>query len=114
MAQIIWTEPGLLDLKDVADYIALDNADVAKKLVNSVFSIVDRLEKFPESGRKPPELKRSRYKEIIVNPCRIFYRFDKKNKKVYILFVMRSERLLRKYMLEERSKEYDLVKMNKG
>lgn len=106
MAQIVWTEPALSDLKDVAEYIAIDNIVAAKKFVKSTFAIVDRLEKFPDSGRSPPELKRSRYKEIIANPCRIFYRFDKKNNIVYVLFVMRSERLLRKYMLEERGKEY--------
>ncbi len=106
MAKIIWTEPALSDLKGVAEYIALDKVDAAKRFVNNVFSIVDRLEKFPNSGRKPPELKRSRYKEVIANPCRIFYRFDKNNDIVYVLFVMRSERQLLKYMLEERGKEY--------
>ncbi|VAW83466.1 hypothetical protein MNBD_GAMMA16-309 [hydrothermal vent metagenome] len=105
MAKIVWTEPALSDLKDVAEYIALDKLYAAKKFVNNVFSIVDRLENFPDSGRRPPELKRSRYKEVIANPCRIFYRFDKKNNIVYILFVMRSERQLLKYMLEERDLE---------
>ena len=106
MAQINWTEPALSDLKDIADYIALDNIDAAKKLVKNIFLVVDRLEDFPESGRKPPELERSRYKEVVVNPCRVFYRFNRKADKVYILFVMRSKRKLINYMLEERSKEY--------
>lgn len=106
MAKIIWTEPALSDLKDVAEYIALDKLDAAKRFVNNAFSIVDRLEKFPVSGRKPPELKRSRYKEVIANPCCIFYRFDNKRDLVYILFVMRSERQLLKYMLEACGKEY--------
>jgi toxin ParE1/3/4 len=103
MAQIIWTEPALLDLNEIAEYIALDKPDAASNLVQKVFSKTERLEEFPESGRKPPELKKSRYKEIIVDPCRIFYRMDKD--KVYILYVMRSERKLRKYLLRERSKE---------
>ncbi len=106
MAQIIWTEPALSDLKNVAAYIALDKIDAAKKFVKNTLSIVERLGDFPNSGRKPPELKRTRYKEVIANPCRIFYRFDNKNDIVYILFVMRSERQLLKYMLEERGKEY--------
>jgi toxin ParE1/3/4 len=77
-----------------------------KGFFRSRFSILgqatstDRLEKFPESGRKPPELKESRYLEIIVNPCRIFYRIA--DDKVYILYVMRSERKLRKYLLNAR------------
>jgi toxin ParE1/3/4 len=103
MAQIIWTEPALLNLNDIAEYIALDKPSAASHLVQKVFSKTERLEEFPESGRKPPELKKSRYKEIIVDPCRIFYRIEKD--KVYILYVMRSERKLRKYLLSERSKE---------
>lgn len=102
MAQIIWSEPALLDLNEIAEYIALDKPDAASHLVQTVFSRTERLEEFPESGRKPPELKKSRYKELIVGPCRIFYRIEKN--KVYILYVMRSERKLRKYLLGERSK----------
>jgi toxin ParE1/3/4 len=103
MAQIIWTEPALLDLNEIAEYIALDKPGAASHLVQKVFSKTERLEQFPESGRKPPELKKSRYKEIIVDPCRIFYRIEKE--KVYILNVMRSERKLRKYLLSARAKE---------
>ena len=100
MAQVIWTEPALSDLNAIAEYIALDKPSAAVRLVQKVFSSTDRLEQFPESGRKPPELKKSRYLEIIVNPCRIFYRIE--DDKIYILYVMRSERKLRKYLLNAR------------
>lgn len=100
MAQIIWTEPALSDLDAIAEYIALDKPSAAIHLVQKVFSSTDRLEQFPESGRKPSELKKSKYLEIIVNPCRIFYR--NVDDKIYILYVMRSERKLRKYILNAR------------
>ena len=102
MAQIIWTEPALSDLDAIAEYIALDKPGAAINLVQKVFSSTDRLEQFPESGREPPEFNKSRYLEIIVNPCRIFYRID--SDKIYILYVMRSERKLRKYLLNSREK----------
>ena len=103
MAQVIWTEPALLDLNEIAEYIALDKASAASHLVKKVFSNTDRLEQFPELGRKPPELKKSRYREILVDPCRIFYRIEQE--KIYVLYVMRSERMLRKYLLNARAKE---------
>ena len=103
MAQIIWTDPALYDLNEIAEYIALDKMIAVQHLVQQVFFCVERLEKFPESGRKPPELKQSLYREIIVGPCRVFYRHDRK--KVYILYVMRGERQLRKYLIDERAKE---------
>ena len=101
MAQIIWTEPALRDLDEIAEYIALDKYSAAKKLIERVFSSVEKLKAFPESGRKPPELpKNSRYFELIVGPCHIFYRID--SAKILILYVMRSERLLRKFILADR------------
>ena len=103
MAKIIWTEPALIDLNEIAEYIALDKPSAARSLVHKVFTKIERLEEFPESGRKPPELKKSRYRKVIVNPCRIFYRVDGVN--VYILYVMRSERKLRKYLLSERANQ---------
>jgi len=100
MAQVIWTEPALDDLNEIAEYIALDKPSAAKLLVHKVFSKVRRLENFPKSGRKPPELSKTRYREIIIPPCRIFYRIEEEQ--VFILYVMRSERKLRKFILEAR------------
>jgi toxin ParE1/3/4 len=101
MAQIIWTEPALFDLNEIAEYIALDKVEAARRLVNQVFKSVGQLEQFPELGRKPPEMEEFTYREIIVNPCRIFYRLNQD--KVYILHIMRGERQLRNYLLDERA-----------
>jgi len=103
MAKIIWTEPALSDLNDIAEYIALDKVNAAKKLVQKVFDRVDVLSDSPNSGRKPPELGESRYREIIVGPCKIFYRSN--GDEVIVLYVMRSERLLKNYILEERKND---------
>lgn len=104
MAQVIWTEPALSDLNEIAEYIALDNFDAATNLVQKIFSTVERLEQHPKSGRRPPELeKKTRYREVVVGPCRIYYRID--SDKVYILYVMRGERELRVFLLEDRARE---------
>jgi len=100
MARLIWTEPALADLDAIAEYIALDDPAAASRFVNKVFDKVERLETHPKSGRRPPELTRTHYREIVVAPCRIFYRAE--GHSVYILYVMRSERLLRPYLLELR------------
>ena len=97
MAEVIWTEPALQELDAIAEYIALDNPAVASHLVQDVFDKTERLEDFPQSGRIPPELPNSVYREVVVPPCRIFYRED--DKRVLILYVMREERQLRAYML---------------
>jgi|SRR5690606_10872209 len=100
MAQVIWTEPALNDLDAIADYIAIENPVAAAELVRKVFEHVEQLEAHPESGSRPPELKRSRYRQIVEPPCRIFYRYD--GETVLVLFVMRSEQPLRKRILKSR------------
>ena len=97
MAQLIWTEPALLDLDKIADYIALDDPVAASKPIQKNFNRVERLEIYPNSGKCPAELPRTPYREIVVPPCRVFYRTEKDQ--VLILHVMRSERRLRTYLL---------------
>ncbi len=97
MAEVIWTEPALEELNAVAEYIALDNPAAASRLVEEVLDKIDCLENFPKSGRIPPELPDSVYREVVVPPCRIFYREDEQ--RVFVLYVMREERQLRAFML---------------
>lgn len=102
MAEIVWAEPALNDLDTIADYIAIENPAAASELVRRVFEHVEQLAAHPESGSKPAELKRSRYRQIVEPPCRVLYRYD--GKTVFVLYVMRSEQLLRKSCLVSREK----------
>jgi toxin ParE1/3/4 len=103
MAKLIWTEPALQDLDEVAEYIALDDPLAAGNYVQKIFDRVERLAIYPNSGKRPKELPRTPYREIVVPPCRIFYRVE--NETAYILYVMRSERLLHRFLLERRNRD---------
>ncbi len=94
MAEVVWTEPALSDLDAIADYIAIDNPPAARALVQRVFTRVEQLSRFPQSGSRPPDLAGGRYRQLVEPPCRIFYRADRKT--VFILHVMRSEQRLRR------------------
>ena len=100
MAEVIWTDNALSNLNDIAEYIALENLGAAKQLVQRVFESTERLAIFPESGRTPPELHDLDYREVIVDPCRIFYKCEQE--KISVLFVMRVERDLRRYLINNR------------
>jgi toxin ParE1/3/4 len=97
MAEIIWTEPALSKLDEIADYITLDKPQAARELVQRVFQHVEQLSLHPQSGLRPAELKGSRYRQIIEPPCRIFYRVD--GDAVIILYIMRGEGHLRRSRL---------------
>jgi plasmid stabilization system protein ParE len=99
MAQVIWTGPAVADLEAIADYIALENPDAARALVQRVVAHIRQLADHPESGSRPGELgPRSRYRQIVEPPCRIFYRFDGKH--AFVVHVMRTERILRRTALK--------------
>jgi toxin ParE1/3/4 len=101
MAALIWTEPALQDLDAIADYIALDNPRAARELVQRVFQHVEQLQAHPESGSLPSELSRSsrRYRQIVEPSCRVFYRYDRRSKNIFVLYVVRAEMRLRKSRL---------------
>ena len=102
MARIAWTEPALQDLDEVADYISLDKPDAARRFVHRVFERIGQLAAHPKSGSVPAELNGTPYRQLVIPPVRIFYR--EQNEVVYIVYVMRGERLFRNDDLLERDK----------
>ncbi|MFM8720113.1 MAG: type II toxin-antitoxin system RelE/ParE family toxin [Chthoniobacterales bacterium] len=92
MARIIWTEPALQDLDGIADYISLDKPAAASKFVRRVFARIEQLADQPKSGSVPAELKGTQYRQLVIPPARVFYRAQ--HEVVYIVYVMRGERLL--------------------
>ena len=100
MARIIWTEPALVDLDQIADYISLDKPTAASQFVQRVFDRIEQLSIHPNSGSVPPELKGTQYRQLVISPIRVFYRVQ--NDVVYIVYVMRGERLFHNDDLLER------------
>ena len=94
MAEVIWSAPAVEDLRQIHQFISKDSKQYAAILVRSVRSAAERLEKFPESGRLVPELPGSRYREVIVSPYRINYRYAEEKERVWVLAVIHGSRLL--------------------
>ena len=103
MAELKWTEPALQDLDVIADYIALDKPEAARAFVKEVFAKVEALQKFPKLGSIPREIKDLPYRQLVIAPCRIFYKQE--GSKVFILYVMRGEMLFHPNVLNERDKK---------
>ncbi len=91
---VLWTERALLQLQEIGAYIALENPDAARVLMRRVMDSTDRLPAFPQGGRKLPEFPGFPHHEVVVPPCRVVYRVEEHT--VLILFVTRSERILRR------------------
>jgi len=94
MAKVTWADPAVQELDAIADYIALDKPEAVHQLVRQVLAAVERLRRFPQMGSLPVELRGLPYRQLVVPPCRVFYRIEKKV--VYILHVVRGERIVRR------------------
>ncbi len=99
MATVIWTGNAKDDLKEISDYIGLENRVAADRIVDRIYEHVRMLEKHPLSGQIVPDLEQFAYRQLVEPPCRIFY--EVRRDKVYILHILRFEQILRLSRLEE-------------
>lgn len=73
MAQIIWTEPALDDLRAIVEFIARDSQAYAARLAQRIVEAPKRLEVLPRIGSRVPEFDRDDLRELSVRPYRILY-----------------------------------------
>lgn len=91
--RITFAESAVHDLEAIhAWYAEQQVASVGERIVRDIVARIERLARFPESGRIVPEFNVSNLREIIFPPFRIVYRLE--TNKVRIVRVWRSEQLL--------------------
>ena len=100
MARIVWAEPALQDLDAIADCISLDKSPAASRFVRRIFERIEQLATYPKSRSVPAELKGTHYRQLVIPAVRIFYRAQEDT--IYIVYVMRGERLFLSEDLLER------------
>lgn len=71
--QVNWTDPALDDLDGIFEFIARDSQFYAQNFVQQIMQAVDRLEAYPQSGRRIPEAGGEELREIIFQGYRIMY-----------------------------------------
>ena len=92
MTTIVWSPQAVRDVESIRAYVAEDSRRYADLVVGRIFSCVERLASFPESGRIVPELNRPEIREVIARPYRVVYRC--RPGLVEIVTVFRASRLL--------------------
>jgi toxin ParE1/3/4 len=58
----------------VLNFIRRDKPAAATRFRSQAETVLRRLEDFPESGRAIPEFPDLPYREVIITPCRFFYK----------------------------------------
>jgi toxin ParE1/3/4 len=91
--RITFAASALADLESLRQWYAEQGVpEVGERLLREVIAKVERLARFPRSGRVVPELGLPQLREVIHPPVRIVYRLDQD--RVRVVRVWRSERLV--------------------
>ena len=73
MANLNWSDQSILDLVNIADFIAKDSVRYAKITVTRIRVATRQLKSYPSSGRIVPETETENIREIILGNYRIIY-----------------------------------------
>lgn len=74
--KLVWSALALERVSEIAEFIARNRPNAAAEWVETIFASVERLERFPESGRSVPESHRSDLREVVHGDHRVIYRTD--------------------------------------
>ena len=97
--KVVWTERAWERLTEIEAFVARDHPKAAVRLVDKLIARGDALGRYPDRGRKLPEIPDSGLREIVVNSYRIVYRRTPRT--VEVLTVFEGHRLLRRGELPE-------------
>lgn len=88
--QVQWEDEALDDLRQLVEFIALDNPTAAQRLGMAVVDKVQQLAAQPRMGRRYAAIKEVEVREVPVPPYRIFYRVE--TQRVVVLAVWHGAR----------------------
>jgi len=98
---VLWTLAARQDLESIVDFVAHDNPNAARSILQNLRKRAATLKTFPERGRIVPELADlglRLYRELLVTPWRIVYRIS--NTTVYVMMVIDGRRNAEDILLE--------------
>jgi toxin ParE1/3/4 len=85
-----WTRRAQTDLVALGRFVAKDNPEAARRLLETLLRRADAAANMPRAGRRVPELGREDLREVVVGNYRIVYRVRKRG--IRILRVFESHR----------------------
>jgi len=99
--RVAWTEGAQHDLRQIIDYITVDNPGNVSQVLQEIRQKASALYTLPHRGRIVPELKAqgiSTYTELVVAPWRVIYRIS--DNSVFVLTVIDSRRNVEDILLD--------------
>jgi plasmid stabilization system protein ParE len=90
--EVIWSVRAVGEIDAIGEYIALDRPHAAEREVGAIEARVGGLARFPFIGAKFRRRREGMYREISYKSYRIFYRVDRRRKRVYVATIWHGAR----------------------
>ncbi|RPI71272.1 MAG: type II toxin-antitoxin system RelE/ParE family toxin [Desulfobacteraceae bacterium] len=90
--KIIWSPLAVDRVSEIAQNIAKDKPSAAEQWIKTVFSKIEQLKSFSETGRIVPEIKNVQFRELIYGNYRIIYRIE--SEQISILTIRHGKQIL--------------------
>jgi len=90
--QIVWSQTAVEDLKQIVQFIGLDDTVAAAGLAERILRRIEQAVALPFSNRAVPEKAEGSIREIILRPYRIIYRADDARDAIHILRIWHAAR----------------------
>ena len=89
---IIWSDTAVEDLKEIVNYISLNNPHAAARLADRILAHIEAASALPLSNRAVPEIADDSIREAILKPYRIIYQVDNDRNIIHILRIWHASR----------------------
>ena len=90
--EVIWSLRAVAELDAIGAYIARDRPAAARRETEAIQARIGQLARFPLSGAAFRRRREGLYREISYKKCRIFYRVDRRAKRVYVATIWHGAR----------------------
>lgn len=94
MAEIVWTDEALSDLKAIGEYFERTSSQYASVVVNELYTSVEPLAEHPRMGRQVPEIGHESLRERIVENYRVIYQL--RGETIEVIAILHSRQDLKK------------------
>jgi plasmid stabilization system protein ParE len=88
--KLVWTEPAVIDLESIRDYISKDSEYYASLFIERIIIAVEKIALFPQLGREVPEYKTNNIREVLFYNYRLIYEI--KDNEIFILTIVHGAR----------------------
>ncbi len=90
--RIVWSQQAAEDLRQIVQFIALDDAIAAARLADRILSHIERAAELPFANRAVPEKAEESIREVILRPYRALYQVDNRRDAIHILRIWHAAR----------------------